>query len=110
MRRRREIKGPQESRVRVLYQDHHSEIRCYVPAHEVFYFIFSIIPFTYNSNHIPLPGYPSINPHPTYPLSSLPFGSVRVLPHSSTLSHLTTPISPYSGASNLHRTKSLPSH
>jgi hypothetical protein len=48
--------------------------------------------------------------HSTSSLSSLPLASMRVLPHPPTLSYSTTSASPYPGASNLHRTKGLPSH
>ena len=44
---------------------------------------------------------------PSFP-SSLPL--MRVLPHPPTYSHLTALASPYPGASNLYRTKGLPSH
>ena len=49
-------------------------------------------------------------PHPTTSLSSLPFASMRVLPHLPILSCPITPASPYARALNLHRTKGLPSH
>ena len=39
----------------------------------------------------------------------IPLASMRVLP-PPTHSHLTTLVSPYSGASSLHRTNGLPSH
>ena len=48
--------------------------------------------------------------HPTTSLSSLPFASVRMLPHSPTLSCPTAPAYPYARVSNLHRTKGLNSH
>jgi hypothetical protein len=69
-----------------------------------------IIPFVYISNDIALPAYPSTISHPTSALSFLPFAFIRVVPHLPTLSHPTTTASPYAGASNLHRTKSLSSH
>lgn len=41
-----------------------------------------IISFVYISNDLPLPGYLSISPQSTASLSSLPFASVRVFPHT----------------------------
>jgi hypothetical protein len=77
----------------------------------IFEFFFKLItPFVYISNDLSLPGYPSTKPHPTSALSPLLFASLRVLPHPSTLSLPTAPALPYAGASNLHRTKGLPSH
>jgi hypothetical protein len=52
----------------------------------IFFILFLlIIPFIYISNDIPLHGYPSTIqvPYPTTSLSSLPFASMRVLPHLS---------------------------
>jgi hypothetical protein len=64
-----------------------------------------IIPFIY----ILLPSYPSTNPNPTSALPPL-FCLYGVLSHLSTLSSTTAPGPPYAGASNLPRTKGLPSH
>ena len=59
----------------------------------------------YLVTHPQLP--PPIIPHPR-PSPTLSFK--RVVPHPPTLSHPTTIAFPYAGASNLHRTKALPSH
>ena len=48
-------------------------------------------------------------PHPISSLS-FPFASIKVLLQAFSHSCLTAPASSYSRASNLHRTKSLPSH
>ena len=53
----------------------------------------------------PFPVSPPQFPHPI----PLPFASMRVLLHPLTHTCLTTPASPYMGASSLHRTKGLPS-
>jgi hypothetical protein len=72
--------------------------------------------FINHSIHLHLKWYPTSRlpihqpPHPTYTLFPLPFASMRVLLHPATLSCPTAPAFPYTGASNLHRTKSLPSH
>ena len=42
--------------------------------------------------------------------SPLPPASMSVLSHPLTHSYLTATAFPYTGASNLHRTKGLPSH
>ena len=48
--------------------------------------------------------------HHLIPHLPSPFASTGVLLHPLTHSHCTTLASPYAGASNLHRTKGLPSH
>ena len=53
---------------------------------------------------------PPQSPHPILFLSPLPFASMRVFPHPPIHSCPTTPASPYTGASNLQRTRGLPSH
>ena len=71
----------------------------------------SPFPVTSSNNtdsNIPLPSYPSAMSPITNPPSSLPFVCMRVLPHTPTLSCPTAPLFPYSGASNLPRTKDLP--
>ena len=52
---------------------------------------------------------PLTTPIPHLPFS-LSFACIRLLLHLPTLSHPTTPASPYAGASNLLRTKGLPSN
>jgi hypothetical protein len=71
-----------------------------------FLFLLDIF-FIYISNVIPFPGFPSENP-----LSHLPphIAFMRVLRHPPTHSHLTALKFPYTGTSNLHRTKCLSSH
>ena len=48
--------------------------------------------------------------HPTTYLSSFPFASMRALSYPPTFSHPAAPASSSVEASNLHRTKGLPSH
>jgi hypothetical protein len=72
--------------------------------------IFLIISFVYISNDIPLPGYPSTLPYLICPLPPPLCLYMRVLLHPPAHSCPTAPVSPNAGASNLHRTKSLPSH
>jgi hypothetical protein len=70
-----------------------------------------------HSIHLHLKGYltswlPLYKPLILYPfnISSLPFASMKELPSPATLSCPTAPASPDTGASNLHKTKSLLSH
>jgi len=75
------------------------------------YFILSILLislFICISNDIPLASYPSTTPTTQSILSHLPFTSIRVLP--PTHSCFTPLAFPYSGESNLNKTKGLPSH
>jgi hypothetical protein len=71
-----------------------------------YYFSFFTGYFLYISNVIPFSSLPSRNPlsHPPPP------ASIRVLSHPPTHPHLLTQAFPYTGASRLHRTKSLSSH
>jgi len=64
-----------------------------------------IVLFMYISNDIPL----LHTPHPIPP-SPLLFASMMVLLHPLSHSYLTALASPNTGASNLYRTKGLPSH
>jgi hypothetical protein len=73
-------------------------------------FILLIIPFVYISNEIPIPGQSSTKPLSHICFSPLPFAARRLLPHWYTFSCPTVPTSPYTGASNQHRTKGLPSY
>ena len=58
--------------------------------------------------------YPSRLPYPQpptpCPLSPRPFASIRVFPCPPTHFCPIALVFPYAGASNLHRTKGLPSH
>jgi hypothetical protein len=69
-------------------------------------FIGYFILFFYISNVIPLPSFPSTNPHPVPP----PPASVRVLPHPPTHFCLSSLAFLYPGSSSLHRTNGLSSH
>ena len=52
-----------------------------------------------------------LSPFPVkHPISSLVSASIRVLPHSPNPSCLSALAFPYTGSSNLHRTKELLSH
>ena len=56
-----------------------------------------------------------LSPVPVSPLKALypilpPPASMRVFPHPPTYSHFPILAFPYTGESNLHRTKGLPSH
>jgi hypothetical protein len=65
--------------------------------------------FIYISNVIPFPGFPSAKTL-CYPTPTQCFDSMRMLPQSPTHFRLTALAFFYIGASNLHRTKGLPSH
>ena len=72
---------------------------------------FLVTPSTNSPSHdIPLPSYHSTNPPIPHASSPITFVCMSVLPYPPTLSKPTTPASPYAGASNLPRTKGLPSH
>ena len=58
----------------------------------------------------PFPVTPPHNSLISSPSPHLLFASMRVLLHPLTHSCLTTPASPYTGSSSLHRTKGIPSH
>jgi hypothetical protein len=69
------------------------------------YFLLDIL-LIYISNVIPFSGFPSTNP-----LSHPPsHASMKVLPYLPTHPYLTTLAVPYTGASNLYKTKGLSSH
>ena len=68
-----------------------------------------IILFNYISNDI-LFQITLHNPLIPFPFSSLPFASMRIFLHPLTYSGLIAQASPYARASNLHRTKGLPSY
>jgi hypothetical protein len=67
---------------------------------------FFIILFIYISSVVPLPSTPYIN---TY-LVPLPFTFKKVLTHPLTHSDLISLAFHFSGASNLHKTKCIPSY
>lgn len=60
--------------------------------------------------NIPFPSYPLIKPPPISALSPLIFDYMRVLPNPLNLSFPTSPESPCSGVSHLHKAMGLPSH
>lgn len=64
--------------------------------------------FIYISNDILPHCYPITIPHTIY-YNTLTFSYRRVLLHPLTNASLTSLVSPYAGASSLHRTKDLPS-
>jgi hypothetical protein len=82
----------------------------------IFYLFLLIIPLIYISNDISFPGYPFKPPTPSHichllpPLCLYEGAPPPTHPPTHPLSYSSVPASPYTEASNLQRTKGLPSH